>query len=86
MSTTADRLRQMAGTGAGEGTTTRMIEQQTAQIPSIAYLGVAIGAMAVSWILLLSGKKNIANFIGQWVPSVLIMGLYNKLVKVEGSE
>lgn len=86
MSTTADRLRQMAGTGPSEGTTTKMIEQQTAQIPSIAYLGIAIGAMAVSWILLLAGKKNVANFIGQWVPSVLIMGLYNKLVKVEGSE
>jgi hypothetical protein len=24
--------------------------------------------------------------VGQWAPTILIMGLYNKLVKVKGSE
>jgi len=35
---------------------------------------------------LIAGRKNLANFVGQWVPTILIVGLYNKLVKVEGSE
>jgi hypothetical protein len=25
----------------------------------------------------------VANFIGQWAPSLLVIGVYNKLVKVE---
>ena len=32
------------------------------------------------------GKNETANFIGQWAPTILIMGLYNKLVKLEGSD
>jgi len=30
------------------------------------------------------GKK--ANFVGQWAPTVLILGLYNKMVKLHGSD
>jgi hypothetical protein len=36
--------------------------------------------------LMLSGRKEAGNFIGQWAPTLLIIGLYNKLVKVQGSE
>jgi hypothetical protein len=35
---------------------------------------------------MLFGQRNVANFVGQWVPTILIIGLYNKLVKLEGSE
>jgi hypothetical protein len=73
-------------TGPEEGHVTRTIESATAKIPSATYLTVAIGAMGLSWIMLLAGRKNIANFIGQWVPTVLIMGLYNKTVKQHGSD
>jgi hypothetical protein len=78
--------RTLMGRKGHEGITTKTIESATAQVPSISFLGIAVGAMAVSWIFLLSGRRNVANFIGQWVPTILIMGLYNKLVKVEGSE
>ena len=78
--------RTLMGRKRHEGSTTKMVESATAQVPSISFLGIAVGAMAVSWIFLLSGRRNVANFIGQWVPTILIMGLYNKLVKVEGSE
>jgi hypothetical protein len=30
------------------------------------------------------GKKHDALFLGQWAAPFLILGLYNKLVKVEG--
>ena len=78
--------RTLMGRKHREGSTTKMVESATAQVPSISFLGLALGAMAVSWIFLVAGRRNIANFIGQWVPTILIMGLYNKLVKVEGSE
>jgi hypothetical protein len=35
---------------------------------------------------MLFGQRNLANFVGQRAPTILIMGLYNKLVKLEGSE
>ncbi len=71
-----------------EGTMTRMIEHQTAKIPSGVFLGLAIGSMVTSLgLALVQGKsKGWANFVGQWAPSFLILGLYNKLVKVEGSD
>jgi hypothetical protein len=34
---------------------------------------------------MMSGGRGtgIANFVGQWAPTLLIMGLYNKVVKLE---
>jgi len=29
---------------------------------------------------------SIAGFVGQWVPSLLLLGVYNKIVKVAGSD
>jgi hypothetical protein len=72
--------------GAREGGVTKMIESQTARIPSGTYLSVAVGAMIASATLMLLGQRNVANFVGQWAPTILIMGLYNKLVKLEGSD
>jgi hypothetical protein len=71
---------------SGEGNVTRLIESQTARIPSGTYLTLGIGAMAASLMLLMVGRRNVANFVGQWVPTLLIIGLYNKLVKLEGSD
>jgi hypothetical protein len=77
---------QSAHGGAEEGETTKMIESATSRIPSGAYLTGAVGAMAASLVLMLAGQRNVANFIGQWAPTILIMGLYNKLVKQHGSD
>jgi hypothetical protein len=66
-----------------EGRGTRAIEQQTAKIPSIGFLTLAVGAMGVSAAMMLADKKGVANFIGQWAPSLLVIGVYNKLVKIE---
>ena len=45
-----------------------------------------MATMGLSLPMMLTGRKEAANFIGQWVPTLLIVGLYNKLVKVQGSE
>jgi hypothetical protein len=34
----------------------------------------------------MSGKKEASLFVGQWAPTFLILGLYNKLVKIAGSD
>lgn len=65
---------------------TKTIEQYTASIPSSAYLGVAAGAMGISLLAQVTGKGKWGNFIAQWVPTWLIIGLYNKLVKLEGHD
>ena len=67
-----------------EGETTRAAEEQTARIPSSGYLALAVGSMAVSAVLAFGlGKRDLANFVGLWAPSFLIIGLYGKLVKIE---
>ncbi len=61
------------------------LEQQTAKLPSDTYLWAAVGSMALSFFLQMSGKQRTSLFVGQWAPTFLILGLYNKLVKVAGS-
>ncbi len=69
-----------------EGKTARMIEEQTAKLPSDVYLWTAVGTMALSLGLFLTRKKHASLFFGQWAPSLLIIGLYNKLVKTHGHD
>ncbi len=69
-----------------EGKTAKMLEEQTAKIPSDVYLWAAVGSMALSLGLYLTKNKHASIFFGQWAPSLLIIGLYNKLVKVEGHD
>ena len=65
---------------------TKSVEQYTAPIPSSAYLGIAVGAMTLSLICQMTGRGKWGNFIAQWVPTWLIIGVYNKLVKLEGHD
>jgi hypothetical protein len=69
-----------------EGELTKAIEQYTAAIPSSTYLAVAVGAMAVSLVAQLTGRGKWGNFIAQWVPTWLLLGVYNKIVKTEGHD
>jgi hypothetical protein len=84
--TLARESRPVAPHEQGEGTITKAIEQYTSSVPSGVYLGLAIGSIGLSALLKLSGRDKGAQFVGHWVPTILILGLYNKLVKIEGSE
>jgi hypothetical protein len=61
---------------------TRLIEQQTAKVPSEVFLFAALSSMAVSAGLHVAGKEDASRFVGMWAPALLIMGVYNKLVKL----
>lgn len=69
-----------------EGVVAKTIEKQTAKLPSDTFLWAAIGAMATSATLQAMGNKHVSLFVGQWAPTLLIFGLYNKLVKQLGSD
>lgn len=69
-----------------EGPVAKAIEEQTAKLPSDLFLWAALGAMAVSLGFKLAGKDDKALFVGQWPAPFLLLGLYNKVVKLEGHD
>lgn len=69
-----------------EGKVARTIEEQTAKLPSDTFLWAAVATMGVALALQVSGKKPASLFIGQWAAPFLLFGVYNKLVKVAGSD
>ncbi len=69
-----------------EGHVAEAIEEQTAKLPSDLFLWAALGSIAISLAFKLAGKNDKALFVGQWPPTFLILGLYNKLVKLEGHD
>ena len=72
---------------ATEGEFTKTVEQVTAKVPSISYLSLALASMAVSaGLAAFTRRKDLANFIGMWVPTFMLVGIYNKIVKVQGSD
>jgi hypothetical protein len=71
---------------AQEDQITASIEKFTAQVPSSVYLGLALASMAVSLGFSAAKKSHSALFVGQWAAPFLLIGVYNKLVKVHGSD
>ncbi|RYE20130.1 MAG: hypothetical protein EOP45_11550 [Sphingobacteriaceae bacterium] len=69
-----------------EGKVAKAIEKQTAKIPSDVYLWAAVGSIALSLGFKIAGKKADALFVGQWPAPFLLLGLYNKIVKLQGSD
>lgn len=69
-----------------EGRIARTIEHQTAKLPSDFFLWAAVGAIGTSAVLEFSGNRDKARFVGQWVSPFLLLGVYNKLVKLAGSD
>jgi hypothetical protein len=69
-----------------EGGLAKPIEEYTARLPSDTFLWLAGASIAGSLTLKTLGRNHDALFVGQWAPTFLILGLYNKLVKVAGHD
>jgi hypothetical protein len=69
-----------------EGKVARFIEEQTAKFPSDLFLWAALSSMATSLTFKILKKDDIALFVGQWPAPFLLLGLYNKLVKLNGHD
>ena len=60
------------------------LEERASQIPSTGFLVAAGASIFASAILAFSQKrKPMANFVGLWAPSLLLMAIYTKLLRLE---
>ncbi len=69
-----------------EGKVTKAIENQTAKLPSDLFLYAALASIGTSLTLKILKQDKNALFVGQWAAPFLLLGLYNKLVKLEGND
>jgi hypothetical protein len=69
-----------------EGKVAKAIEKQTSKVPSDVFLWAAVASMGISLYLKIAGRNHDSLFVGQWPAPFLLLGLYNKLVKVEGHD
>ena len=69
-----------------EGIVARSLETQTAKLPSDFWLWAAFASIGLSLTFQLTGDEKKATFVGHWAPTFLSLGIYNKLVKLHGSD
>lgn len=82
---TTPRIASVVRDEHAEGQLARLIEQQTAKVPSHMFLFAALAAMGASLALELSGRTRASRFVGMWPQTLLIAGIYNKIVKTVGT-
>ena len=69
-----------------EDQVTSLMESYSALLPSSVYVGAAGASIILSLIGMLEGYNHNALFFGQWAAPFLLLGIYNKLVKLHGSD
>jgi hypothetical protein len=69
-----------------EGSVAKSIEKQTAKLPSDIFLWSGLGFMALGALTRLVGLRSAGQFLGHSASCILIMGVYNKVVKTHGSD
>lgn len=65
-----------------EGKVASTIERQTAKLPSDLFLWAAGASIIGSMTLKTMRRDEDALFVGQWAPTFLLLGTYNKIVKI----
>lgn len=51
------------------------------RVPSQLWYILGISSVVASMILQVTGNKNWADFVGKWPPTLLLLGLYHKLLR-----
>jgi hypothetical protein len=69
-----------------EGRLATAIESRTSRLPSDLFLWTALGVMATAFVLSANRKKASALLLEPLAPMVLLLGIYNKLVKLQGHD
>ena len=73
----ADQTRQ-AWEDVQEDPTPSGIISTLENLPANVYLYATFGSMALSLLLRLLGRKDFANFVGLWPPTILALAMLNK--------
>ena len=50
-------------------------------LPATVYLWATLGSIGVSLLLRLAGKREFANFVGLWPPTIVALALMNKQLR-----
>jgi hypothetical protein len=61
-------------------TVMRQPEQLAKEIPAEAYLVATGVSILISLTLFMTGKKQAAQFVGVWAPTIINVGLFAKLL------
>ena len=70
-----------------EGPVAKAIEQQTSKVPSDVFLWAALGFLGVSAVRSVRTRGDSgASFLSTLGPTLLLLGVYNKIVKLHGSD
>lgn len=78
--------KQATAKSRNEGRFTRRLEHLTAALPSSTWLALAAASLAGAIGLRIARKNHTAILVGQFAPTFLLVGVYNKLVKLSGSD
>ena len=70
---------------AGRQSEARAVGRQAARRPPDLWLWGALGSLGASLLLASLGKKHDALFVGQWAPTFLLLGIYDR-IKARSSE
>lgn len=63
----------------------RPIDEVASKLPAAPYMAAVAASIVASAALFASGRRLGALFVGLWAPTVLNMGIYNKLLQVRHS-
>lgn len=69
-----------------EGNATVAVEKKTSKIPLDGLSVCRLRRIGSLCRMMCRGRKSTALLVGQWAAPLLIMGLYNKVVKTEGHD
>ena len=58
-----------------------LIEDATTSVPSDTFMWLAGGSIAAALTLKLMGRDRDALFVGQWAPTFVALGIYNKVAR-----
>jgi hypothetical protein len=73
MQRTADEARQ--------GPTPTGLQAMLENLPTPVYLYATLGSIGLSLLLRLVGRKEFANFVGLWPPTILALAMINKQLR-----
>ena len=55
---------------------------QMEPLPASTYSCGALGSIALSGLLMLFGRKNASVFVGLWPPTIALLGLFSKQLRL----